>query len=236
MDNVQPSRSVAARSPMLGPAHVAIAAAVVTTLLLVCLRVLSPEFDPSYRMISEYALGGYGWVLSMTFLAWGISSCSLALAIRSRVRTRGGRVGVAFLVVAGLGQAMASVFDIRNDTMHSLAGALGILGMPVAAVLVTVSLIRDPDWTPVRQRLLVLAHLVWISRILLVGTLGLLVWSFMANYGSLPSQAPPALPHGVIGLVGWADRLLVVVDCSWVAVVAAHAIRLHAKADKPAGQ
>jgi hypothetical protein len=234
MDNVQVSRSVAARSPMPGPAQVAIAAAVVTPLLLVCLRVLSPEFDPSYRMISEYALGGYRWGLSTTFLASGISSCSLALAIRSRVRTRAGRVGVAFLVVAGLGQAMASVFDIRNDAMHSLAGALGILGMPVAAVLVTVSLVRNPDWTPVRRRLLVLAHLVWISRILLVGTLGLLVWSFMATYNSLPSQAPPTLPHGVIGLVGWADRLLVVVDCGWVAVVAAHAIRLHAKADNHA--
>src|ERR1700730_8621962 len=153
MDNMQVSRSAAARIPMLSPAHIAIAAAVVTPLLLVCLRVLSPEFDPSYRMISEYALGGYGWVLSMTFLAWGVSSCSLAFAIRSRVQTRGGRVGVAFLVVAGLGQAMASVVDIRNDTMHSLSGALGLLGMPVAAVLVTMSLIRKPDWTPVRRRL-----------------------------------------------------------------------------------
>ncbi len=226
MDNMQVSRSAAARIPMLSSAHIAIAAAVATPLLLVCLRVLSPEFDPSYRMISEYALGGYGWVLSMTFLAWGISSCALALAIRSRVRTRGGRVGLAFLVIASLGQALASVFDVRNDLMHNLAGALGILGMPVAALLVTVSLVRNPDWAPVRRRLLVLAHLTWITRILLVGTFVLLVWSFMATYGSLPSQAPPELPHGIIGLVGWADRLLVVVDCTWAAVVAAHLIRL----------
>jgi hypothetical protein len=226
MDNVPVSRGAAARIPMRSQAYVAIVAAVATPLLLVCLRLLSPEFDPSYRMISEYALGSYGWLLSMTFLAWGISSCALALALRSRVRTRGGRVGLAFLVAAGLGQALASVFDIRNDLMHNLAGALGILGMPVAALLVTVSLGRNPDWAPVRRRLLLLAHLTWIARILLVATFVLLVWSFMATYGSLPSQAPPALPHGVIGLVGWADRLLVVVDCTWVAAVAAHAIRL----------
>lgn len=229
MDNVQGSRSAAAKIPMLSPAHVAIAAAVATPLLLVCLRVLSPEFDPSYRMISEYALGGYGWVLSMTFLAWGIGSCALTLAIRSRVRTRGGRVGLAFLVVAGLGQALASVFDVRNDLMHNLAGALGILGMPIAALLLTVSLGRNPDWAPVRRPLLLLAHLTWITRILLVGTFVLLVWSFMATYGSLPSQAPPTLPYGVIGLVGWADRLLVVVDCAWIAAVGAHAIRLESQ-------
>lgn len=226
MDNVQVSRSAAARIPVLSPAHLAIAAAVATPLLLVCLRVLSPEFDPSYRLISEYALGGYGWLLSLTFLAWGVSSCALALAIRSRVRTRGGRVGLAFLVVAGVGQAMASVFDIRNDLMHNLAGALGILGLPVAAMLVTVSLGHNDDWASARRRLLVLAHLTWISRILLVVTFVLLVSSFMATYGSLPNQAPAALPHGVIGLVGWADRLLVVADCAWVAAVARHAIHL----------
>lgn len=229
MDNVQVSRSAAARIPRLGPAHLAIAAAVATPLLLVCLRVLSPEFDPSYRLISEYALGGYGWLLSVTFLAWGISSCALALAIRSRVRTRGGRIGLAFLVIAGVGQAMASVFDIRNDLMHNVAGALGILGLPVAAMLVTVSLGRNTDWVPVQRRLLVFAHLTWISRVLLVVTFVLLVSSFMATYGSLPSQAPATLPHGVIGLVGWADRLLVLADCAWVAVVARHAIRLQSR-------
>ena len=86
MDNVHVSWSAAARLPALSPAHVAIAAAVATPVLLASLRVLSPEFDPSYRLMSEYALGRYGWVLSLTFLAWGVGSCALALAIRSQIR------------------------------------------------------------------------------------------------------------------------------------------------------
>jgi hypothetical protein len=45
-----------------------------TILLLAALHVLSPEFDPSWRMVSEYALGHYGWVLSLMFLSWAISS------------------------------------------------------------------------------------------------------------------------------------------------------------------
>jgi len=32
------------------------------------LHVLSPEFSPSRRVISEYALGHYPWVLSLMFL------------------------------------------------------------------------------------------------------------------------------------------------------------------------
>jgi Protein of unknown function (DUF998) len=226
MDNVHVSWSAAARLPALSPAHVAIAAAVATPVLLAGLRVLSPEFDPSYRLMSEYALGRYGWVLSLTFLAWGVGSCALALAIRSQIRTRGGRIGVAFLVVAGLGQALAALFDIRHDVMHNLAGAMGILGLPFAAVLVSVSLGRNPSWSPLRRRLLMMAHLTWISVIVWVVSFVLLITTFVHVNGSLPAQAPPALPHGVIGVVGWANRLLVVIYCSWVAGVASQMIRL----------
>ena len=46
-------------------AHIAAGAAVATILLLASLHVLSPEFAPSWRMVSEYAFGQYGWVLSV---------------------------------------------------------------------------------------------------------------------------------------------------------------------------
>ena len=62
-------------------ALLAMVAAAATLLLLAGLHILSPEFDPSFRMVSEYALGHYGWVLSLMFLAWGISSWALALAL-----------------------------------------------------------------------------------------------------------------------------------------------------------
>jgi len=53
------SHSAAAR--LARPAaRLAIAAAAAALLLLASLRVLSPEFDPSWRMVSEYANGHYG--------------------------------------------------------------------------------------------------------------------------------------------------------------------------------
>ena len=42
-------------------AYIAAGAAVATILLLGSLHVLSPEFAPSWRMVSEYAFGHYGW-------------------------------------------------------------------------------------------------------------------------------------------------------------------------------
>ncbi|HEX8881741.1 MAG TPA: DUF998 domain-containing protein [Candidatus Acidoferrum sp.] len=102
--------------------------AVATILLLAGLHLASPEFDPSWRMISEYAFGHYGWVLSLMFLCWGTSSWALTVGIWSQVRTKSGKVGLWILVVAGIGEAMASVFDVTHNTGHAVAGLLGVAG------------------------------------------------------------------------------------------------------------
>ncbi len=208
-------------------ALLAIVAALVTLLLLASLHILSPEFNPSFRMVSEYALGHYGWVLSLMFLAWGISSWALAVAIWSQVKTRAGKVGLWFLVIAGIGEAMASVFDITHDTGHSIAGVLGVGGFPIAAVLLSISLSRFKEWCGAKKLLLWLANLSWISVVLLGATLVLLTVQFaQANGGQLPQQAPKSLPAGVLGLDGWADRLIVLSNCLWVVVAAWQAMKL----------
>src|SRR5258708_18551002 len=202
-------------------APLAIAAAAVALLLLASLHVLSPEFDPSFRMVSEYALGHYDWVLSLMFLAWGISAWALAVALWSQVKARAGKVGLWFLVIAGLGEAMASVFDITHDTGHSIAGVLGVGGFPIAAVLLSVSLGRTQTWRGAKSLLLWLANLNWISVVLLVATLVLMTVQFVqVDGGQLPQHAPAHLPAGVLGLDGWADRLIVLSNCLWVFVAA----------------
>ncbi len=205
----------------------AIAAAAAALLLLASLHVLSPEFDPSWRMVSEYALGHYGWVLSLMFLAWGISAWALAVALWSQVKTRAGKVGLWFLVIAGIGEALASVFDITHDTWHSIAGVLGIVGFPIAALLLSVSLGHLHAWRSAKKPLLWIANLNWISVILLVATLVLMTVQFaQANGGQLPQHAPTRLPTGVLGLDGWADRLIVLSNCLWVFVAAWQAMKL----------
>ena len=207
--------------------RLAIGAAAATLVLLASLHVLSPEFDPSFRMVSEYALGHYGWVLSLMFLAWGISAWALAVALWARVNTRTGKVGLWLLVIAGLGEAMASVFDITHDTGHSIAGVLGMGGFPIAAVLLSISLGRTQAWHGAKALLLWLANLNWISVVLLVATLVLMTVQVAQAYGGhLPQQAPAHLPAGVLGLDGWADRLIVLSNCLWVVVAAWQAMKL----------
>ena len=172
-------------------------------------------------MVSEYAFGHYGWVLSLMFAVWGVSSWALAAALRSQVKTRAARVGWWFLVIAGLGEAMASVFDVTHEVGHGIAGLLGVLGFPVAALLLSKSLGRLDAWRSSKKTLTGLAHLSWISVVLLIATLILMTMQMIkANGGHLPQHAPKRLPAGVLGLDGWADRLIILTNCSWVIVAA----------------
>ncbi|HLF87314.1 MAG TPA: hypothetical protein VI451_00075, partial [Anaerolineales bacterium] len=74
--------------------RLAIATASAVLLLLASLHILSPEFDPSWRMVSEYTNGQYSWVLSLMFVFWAISSWALAFTIWSQVKTAAGKVGL----------------------------------------------------------------------------------------------------------------------------------------------
>ena len=66
-------------------AQLAIGAAAAVILLLASLHVLSPEFDPRWRVVSEYANGNYGWVLSLMFAAGALSNWALGFAVWPQV-------------------------------------------------------------------------------------------------------------------------------------------------------
>jgi hypothetical protein len=208
----------------------AILATGATLVLLVSLHVLSPEFSPSWRVISEYALGRYAWVLSLMFLSWGIGSWALAVSIWSQVHTNSGRAGLWFLIIAGIGEAMASVFDINHPVGHGVAGLLGVIGFPIAALLLSLALGRNETWRMARRPLLWIANLSWISVVLLIAALATMTMQMARiNGGHLPQHAPKSLPPGVFALDGWADRLIVLSNCAWVLLVGWHAIRVRRK-------
>ncbi|RPJ16117.1 MAG: DUF998 domain-containing protein, partial [Chloroflexi bacterium] len=169
--------------------------------------------------------GRYAPVLSLMFIAWGISSWALALAIGSQVSTRAGKTGLVFLILAGIGEAMASVFDV-NHSLHGLAAMIGIPSLPVAAMLISISLSRTQEWSAAKKALLWTANLTWVSLLLLAGAFAMLIVTYTQTGGDMNAGAVSVLPPGVIAWVGWANRLLIVVYCVWVLTVARQAIKL----------
>jgi hypothetical protein len=200
-------------------ARLAIAAAASTILLLASLHVLSPEFDPSWRVVSEYANGRFGWVLSLMFVSWAVASWSLVVALWSQLTGIGGRIALGFLIASGVGEAIASVCDI-NHPLHNLAGMLGVLSLPIAAMGISVCLGRTQAWAAAKRPLLWTANLTWVSLNLMMAALIALM--------SRHRITPPG-----IEIIGWTNRFLVVAYCLWIATVAWQGLRLSRRALRP---
>ena len=207
-------------------AYLAIAAAFAALVLLLSLHVLSPEYSPAWRMISEYANGRHSFVLSLMFLAYGLTFVALAYAIRTQLSTRSGKIGLGFLVAAGLGAASAAQFDLNQATLHDLAGVVGVLCLPIGAVLISRDLAKRTEWTSAGKLLVWMSHATWISILLFGVTFVLMVVTFLHALGGLPNSAPAEVPAGVIALVGWTDRLLVLAAWAWAVVTAYEGIKV----------
>lgn len=194
---------------------VALSAAALTLVLLASLHFISPELDPSWRMVSEYALGNLPWLLSAFFLCWAISSWALAAAIAPLASSKVARAGVTLLILSGIGEALAAYFDISYSTMHGVAALLGIPTLPIAALLISYSrALREPEG---RKAVRLTAHLTWIAFFLMAAAMAVFMSSYQQAGGDLTAAGPPAsLPEGTIALNGWANRLLVLSNCAWL--------------------
>lgn len=200
--------------------------AALAVVLLACLHVVSPEYSPAWRMISEYANGHFPWVLSLMFVSYGLSILSLSYGMRKLAVTRASKIGHLLLAISGLGAASAAQFDLNQVAVHELAGALGIVCLPIGAVLTTRTLVRSEPWSEARKPLLWMANLTWIGVVLWMASFVLMVATFLHVLGSLPTSVPKEVPPGAIALVGWTNRLLVLSAWAWVAAVAWVGIRV----------
>jgi hypothetical protein len=194
--------------------------AAISIAALVSLHVLSPEFGPSWRMVSEYANGKFEWILFVFFVSWGLSSWFLALVLWPYVSSIAAKVGVVFLVISGLGEILAAFFN-ANHPLHGLSGTLGIPTMVIAALLISYHLKGRPEWKNRRGTLLWSAHATWISVLMVVVTMVVMINGFKeAGIAIGPGQQPPsAVPDGVVAVVGYANRMLIAAYIGWLLVV-----------------
>lgn len=216
--------SLAATRPggfLVTAAFLSITATAISALALVALHFLNPEARLSLHMISEYANGRQPWVLTVVFLAWAVASWALVAALFPLWSTWLGRFGLVILILAGVGQAMGGIFDL-NHKLHGLAFAIGVPGMTIAAVLVTLALrqigAKMPLWP---------AQLSWISFVLMAVAMYMFMSALSRAGVDLSSQTGPltALPEGVNGWNGWANRLLVGSNYLWLVMAARTALR-----------
>lgn len=205
-------------------ARLACGAAILFLVLLAALHVIKPEYDPSWRMISEYAIGRNGWIMTLAFLALAVSYASLAVAIRSQLHTIGGKIGLALLMIGALGTFISAIFTTdpvtaRPDAittsgmLHGL-GFLSVITFPIAATLLSRSLARNQAWFSARRSLALAAGFVWLGLLTFVVSMAIM---FRGTFG--PNV-----------MIGWQNRLLIFTYVVWVMVTAWHMARLSTSA------
>jgi hypothetical protein len=217
-DHTQPITAMS-----LAAARLAFAGGATFVLLLAALHLLRRDLDPSWHFVSEYAVGDYGWMMTLAFLALALSYVALFVTLRFQVRTLAGRIGLALLLVSAIGLILGGLFatdplsaGVEDQTvsgkLHSVGGSLGIV-MPFAAALVSWSLTRRRAWS--------------LTRVPLLWSAGLAVVGFLVSAVSLAvllSQSEGTFGPDVV--VGWPNRLEILAYTVWPMVVAWCAVRL----------
>jgi uncharacterized protein DUF998 len=201
-------------------ATIALAATALSALALLVLHIVSPEYQPSWRMVSEYANGRHAWLLTVMFVAWAAAYWAIAAAVWPITASWTGRIGWVFLIAAGVGALMGGLFDV-NHRWHGAAFGIGVPSLTIAALLVTPALrnatVRAPLWP---------SHLAWISVVVMAIALLLFTRALTAVGVPVGPQAPPLreLPPGVTAWHGWANRLVFAASFLWL-VTTAQAVR-----------
>jgi hypothetical protein len=219
------SKAVMVQSPSisLSATRLAFTAAALSLVLIAVLHFLEPEYDPSWRFLSEYSNGKFGWVMKIAFFNMALSCAVLFSVLKSQIQTIGGKVGLGFLLATFVGLTMGGLFNIdpitaspdqltAHGNLHGLASMIGIPSLPVAAMIISVSLARSQAWLPARASLLLTANLTWISLVVMFLTIGIML--------------PRAGGFGPDVWIGWPNRFLMLTYGMWLMAVAWQAEKL----------
>lgn len=209
------------RSP-LWAAYGALVLPAVFLFLLGILHIIEPEIQPWWRLISEYQLGQYGWLMHAAFIILVVGALCALVALRPHIRSRAGKVGLFLLFVAAFGMTLGALFVTdpittpRSDfsqsgLVHNIGGALMIFSSPVLIGLVSWSLVRhNPEWRYAKLALL------WLSLLSIASVVAFGVLSVVQYRGA----ASPEM------IIGWPNRTLIAAYCLWLIVVGWYARKL----------
>lgn len=192
-------------------------AAVLALTALAALHALKPEVRPSSTMISQYALGRHGWLMSLCFAAFAAASACLFVALLADVPTLLGRVGLAFLLSCAVGLGMAARFPMDpvstppermsfSGRMHGVSFMIGVPSQILAVLLLSLAL--GMQRFPTSPFLLALTAVIWLSLAAMIAIM------LMVGPGKEPN------PDGPERFLGLPNRLFMVSFAAWLIAAA----------------
>lgn len=149
----------------------AIACLAYAALALLLMHALRPDLAPTNHMISEYAVGTYGWVMQSVFVALSLGCAFLLIGLALDGPTSiAARLGVFLLAVASVGLVVSAIYPMdlpgssvtRSGELHDLSFMVNVGSLALAIVLLTASF-RDLRWRSYQRTSIVLLFLMALA-------------------------------------------------------------------------
>lgn len=181
--------------------------------LLSILHFLKPEISVNYRLISEYEIGNYGFLMRIAFLSWGTGFLCLSLSVWNVLTDLTGKIAKYWLLIISIAIICAGIFvtqpitDIvrtQTDRIHAICGAMMIFTFPIVATLFTRSLSKIESFKDEKSKLFWLTFFVWVG--------------FLSFFASMIVYAPQikARAYSDAILIGFPNRLMVFIYTIWL--------------------
>jgi len=144
-------------------------------LALLLMHILRPDLAPRNHMISEYAVGTYGWVMQSVFvgLSFGCAALLVGLA-RDGPTSIPARMGVLLLAVASIGLIVSAIYPMdlpgrpatKSGELHDLSFFVNVGSIALAIALLTASFGKHLKWSSYRRTSVVLLVLIALAFVL----------------------------------------------------------------------
>ena len=206
-------------------AYTSIVFASIFLAILFLLHFLKRELDPAWRMISEYEIGRFGWMMRLAFFSWGASVLAMLITIWPSLQPISGTISRWWFVLIVIALFGAGIFKTnpitentpnRVNTIHTICGTIVILTFPIAATLAVRSLLHNPLWSAYQGLLIVGIVLAWIGVVAYFATI---IISRIKDPKAGEAGHPPVY-------MGWPNRFNVVTYIIWIIIIAVIALRL----------
>lgn len=160
------------------------------TLALLLMHLLRPDYSPATHMISEYAVGQYGWVMMTCFLAMAGGCMTLLLGLaRSGPGSVVAWAGTLLLALPSIGLVVSALYPMdgsgtsptRTGEIHDISFLVNVVSIFLATVLLSVGFGSSQRWRSFQRIAVILSSLIVLAFVLQFLTIQWLEFFGLAN-------------------------------------------------------
>lgn len=142
--------------------------------VVVALHFLRPDYNPIRRLVSEYAVGPYAFLMTSAFFGLTLGSLALIIGLfQDLSRTWRSRIGLFFFGIWAAGILIAGIFPIGDKIVlntssghiHYLASVSSFFSLVFATLLLSWHFNQDEKWSSFHRPALILSVLMLLALI-----------------------------------------------------------------------